>query len=44
MENNRLKKKENFEVYITMEKAIIKSGDAEIERYKFHQYKKPVSK
>ena len=32
MENNRL------------EKAIIKSGDAEIERYKFHQYKKPVSK
>ena len=26
-----------------MEKAIIKFGDTEIEKHKFHQYKKPTS-
>ena len=30
-------------VYIKMEKTVIKFGDTEIEKHKFHQYKKLIS-
>ena len=33
----------NLELYIKMEKAIIKFGDIEIEKQKLHQHKRPVS-
>ena len=32
-----------MKVYIKIEKAIIKFGDIEIEKQKFHQYKRPIS-
>ena len=52
MQNDDLTKKcktlsikilENFKVYIRMEKTITKFGDIEIEKQKFHEYKKPIS-
>ena len=43
MENYKLKKiYKNLKVYIKMEKTIIKSGDIEIEKQKFHQHKRPI--
>ena len=32
-----------MKVYIKMEKAIVKFCDIEIEKQKFHQYKRPIS-
>ena len=32
-----------MKVYIEMEKAIVKFCDIEIEKQKFHQYKRPIS-
>ena len=32
-----------MKVYIKIEKAIIKFGDIEIEKEKFHHYKRPIS-
>ena len=43
MENYKLKKKKKFlKVYIKLEK-IIKLGDIEIQKQKFHQHKGPIS-
>ena len=32
-----------MKVFIKMNKAVIKFGDIEIEKQKFHQHKKPIS-
>ena len=32
-----------MEVYIKIENTIVKLGDIEIEKQKFHQYKRPIS-
>ena len=43
MENYKLKKKKKFlKVYIKLEK-IIKLGDIEIQKQKFHQHEGPIS-
>ena len=42
MENYKLKKK-LLKVYIKMEKSVIKVGDIEIKKQKFHQNKRPIS-
>ena len=36
-------KKKFLKAYIKMEKTIIKFGDIEIQKQKFHQYKGPIS-
>ena len=41
MENYKLEKLSKR--YITMDKRTIKIDDTEIEKYKFHQYKSPIS-
>ena len=44
VEDYKLKKGSKLlKVYKKMEKAIIKFGDNEIEKHKFHQYKRPIS-
>ena len=49
MENCKLKKYKNLKVYkknaknsYKMQKAVIKFGDTEIEKQKFHQNKRPI--
>ena len=44
LEHYRFKKIYNFlQVYVKMEKLIIKSGDIEIQKQKFYQQKEPIS-
>ena len=44
VENYELKKIENhLKVYIKLGETVIKFGDIEIEKQKFHQHKRPIS-
>ena len=43
MKNYKLKKHKKFEIIYKMDKKIVKFGDFEIEKQKFHQHKRPIS-
>ena len=45
MENYKLKAllKKNLKPYLKVDLKIIKFDDAEIDKYKFHQYRSPIS-